>query len=153
MRSSCTESAFCFILICCLIPCFSFPFEVPVVEVPVCLKSEEVSRVNQNQVCFSLVNTYTAPRKCLPTLCGRFIFSNCQHGDWSVSPHTSTAWMSHLGWYSKAWSGGELVLWGQGCIPPLPALSFLHVDFFLSSYFLFVIFAFFFYTSVCVFTY
>ena len=70
---------------------FYFPLNFPALEVPIGLKPAEVSRGNQNPVCFSLVNTYAAPRRCLPTPRGRFVFPNRRRRGWPISSPTSPA--------------------------------------------------------------
>ena len=65
---------------------FLLPLRFPALEVPIGSKPEEVSRGNQNPVCFSLVNTSAAPQRCLPTPCGRFIFQNRRRRGWLISP-------------------------------------------------------------------
>lgn len=126
---------------------FYFPLRFPALEVPISLKPEEVSRGNQNPVCFSLANTCTAPCRCLPTPCGRFVFRNRRLRGWPIRPPHIPGVTSRLGCKVKAGRGRSCPLGTRvHSAPTCP--FFLPVDFFLSSYFLSVIFAFFFYRIV-----
>ena len=109
---------------------FYFPLRFPALDVPMSLKPEEVSRGNQNPVCFSLVNTCAAPCRCLPTPRGRFVFRNRRLGGWSIRPPHIPGVTSRLGCNGRL-AGGEAVLWGWGCALLLPALfSYLWICFY-----------------------